>query len=146
MIDCYYELLYSAFVCLSGAQGAQRDGGRDRGQGHGEGRCGHRPAPEGPFIMASNYVCILCVANMHVMIWFIICMHVTSSPTHYRSAPEGLRRGDDTVGNPHRAQFDKLELFELITLFNLDKHFSIEQFEPTVSQSTASLTQGEPLV
>ena len=46
------------------------------------------------------------------------------------------RRGDDTVGNPPRAQTYKFELFELILLLKLDKQFPIEQFEPTVSQST----------
>ena len=48
-----------------------------------------------------------------------------------------LGRGDDTVGNPHRAQISQLELFELsFRLLELDKHKSIERFEATVSQST----------
>ena len=47
-----------------------------------------------------------------------------------------FRRGIDTVGNPHRTQISQFELFELILLLKLDKQFSIEQFEPTVSQST----------
>ena len=47
-------------------------------------------------------------------------------------------KGDDTVGNPHRAQLVQFELFESCLLLELDKHFSIEQFEPTVSQSTVS--------
>ena len=47
-------------------------------------------------------------------------------------------RGDDTVGNPHRAQTCKFELFELIILLKLDIQFSIEQFEPTLPQSTVS--------
>ena len=47
-----------------------------------------------------------------------------------------IGRGDDTVGNPHRAQISQLELFEFILLLKLDKQFSIEQFEPTVSRST----------
>ena len=48
-------------------------------------------------------------------------------------------RGHDTVGNPHRAQMYKFEifraqivqfeLFELIFLFELDKQFPVEQFE-----------------
>ena len=46
------------------------------------------------------------------------------------------RKGDDTVGNPHRAQISQFELFELILLFKLDKQFPVEQFEATVSQST----------
>ena len=40
---------------------------------------------------------------------------------------------------PHRAQISEFELCELFVLLNLDKQFSIEsieQFEPTVSQST----------
>ena len=45
-----------------------------------------------------------------------------------------IGRGDDTVGNPHRAHFS--QFFKLIILLELDKQFSIEQFEPTVSQST----------
>ena len=49
-----------------------------------------------------------------------------------------IRRGDATVGNPNRAQIYKFELFEFIILFKLAKQFSIEQFEPTVSQSTVS--------
>ena len=44
--------------------------------------------------------------------------------------------GDDTVGNPRRAQMYQFELFELILLLKLDKHFPVEQFEATVSQST----------
>ena len=41
-----------------------------------------------------------------------------------------------TVGQLSRAQIVQFELFELILLLRLDKQFSIEQFEPTVSQST----------
>ena len=50
-------------------------------------------------------------------------------------AGAALRRGDDTstVGSHHRAQFSQFEFFEA-------KLFSIEQFEPTVSQSTVSCT------
>ena len=44
-------------------------------------------------------------------------------------------RGENTVGNPHRAQISQFELFELILLLKLDKHFPVEQFEATVSQS-----------
>ena len=45
-------------------------------------------------------------------------------------------RGDDTVGNPHRAQISQFELFELILLSKLDRQLPVEQFEATVSQST----------
>ena len=51
---------------------------------------------------------------------------------------ERVGRGDDSVGNPRRAQISQLELFELITLLNLDKQFSIEQFEPQYSISVYS--------
>ena len=46
-----------------------------------------------------------------------------------------LGRGDDTVGNPHRAQIVQFELFELILLLKSDKRLPVEQFEATVSQS-----------
>ena len=45
-------------------------------------------------------------------------------------------RGDDTVGNPHRARIPQFELFELILFSNLDKQLPVERFEATVSQST----------
>ena len=45
-------------------------------------------------------------------------------------------RGDDMVGNPHRAQIYQFELFELILSLNLDKQLPVEQFEAKVSQST----------
>ena len=48
-------------------------------------------------------------------------------------AEEALGRGDDAVGNPHRAQIYK---FELVLLLKLDKQFPVEQFDATVSQST----------
>ena len=43
--------------------------------------------------------------------------------------------GDDTVGNPRRAQIYRFELFELVLLLELDKQLPVEQFEATVSQS-----------
>ena len=46
-------------------------------------------------------------------------------------------RGDDTVGNPHRAQIVQFELFDFILLLKLDKQFPVEQFEAAASQSTA---------
>ena len=45
----------------------------------------------------------------------------------------------DRVGNPHRARTSQLELFELFYLIEVDKRFSIEQFEPTVCQSTVTI-------
>ena len=50
----------------------------------------------------------------------------------------GSEGGDDTVGNPRRAQISRFELFELVLLLNLYRPFSIERFEPTVFQSTVS--------
>ena len=44
-----------------------------------------------------------------------------------RAQPLNIRKGDDTVGNPHRAQVPQFELFELILLL---------KFEATSSQST----------
>ena len=52
------------------------------------------------------------------------------------SYPVCFGRGDDTVGNPHRAQIYQFELSELILLLRLDKQFPFEQSEATVSQST----------
>ena len=52
--------------------------------------------------------------------------------------PGDVRKGDDTVGIPHRAQVSQFELFELILFLKLDDQFSIEHFEPTVSQSAIS--------
>ena len=44
-------------------------------------------------------------------------------------------RGGDTVGNPHRPQISRFELFELILLLKLGKRFPVERFEAAVSQS-----------
>ena len=45
------------------------------------------------------------------------------------------RKGDDTVGNPRRAQIAQFELFEISLLWKLDKQFPVKRFEATVSQS-----------
>ena len=37
-------------------------------------------------------------------------------------------RGDDAIGNPHRAQIYKFVIFELILLLKLYKQFPVEQF------------------
>ena len=58
------------------------------------------------------------------------------SPALACPAQAVLGRGDDTVGNPHRAQIVQSEFFELILSSQLDKQFPVEQFEATVSQST----------
>ena len=58
------------------------------------------------------------------------------SSTWTVSSHFSLGRGDDTVGNPHRAQTSQFEFFELTISLKWDKHVPIEQFEPTVPQST----------
>ena len=47
-----------------------------------------------------------------------------------------LGRGDDTVGNPRRAQTSQLELFELVLLLKLNKQLPVEHFGAAASQST----------
>ena len=87
----------------------------------------------------------------HIFICMYICTHIyiyIYIYTHRRGLPApllrrvnvqrlDLGRGDDTVGNPHRAQMSEFEFFELVPLLELDKVVSIEQFEAAVSQSTA---------
>ena len=67
-----------------------------------------------------------------------IGVHILSRATarECRSGSVSFGRGDDTVGNPHRAQIYEFELSELILSLELDKQFPVEQFEATVSQST----------
>ena len=63
----------------------------------------------------------------------------TTSEQHLtRAGKEKPEGGDDTVGNSHRAQHYKFELFELIILSKLDRRFPVEQFEATASQSPPS--------
>ena len=54
----------------------------------------------------------------------------------FTSAHAVFGGGDDTVGNPDRAQISPFELYELILLLKLDKHLPVERFEAIVSQST----------
>ena len=56
-----------------------------------------------------------------------------------RVFPTRFRRGDDTVGNRHRAQIYEFEFFELILLLKLDKRFPVERFEVAVSQVNSTL-------
>ena len=56
--------------------------------------------------------------------------------TRRPSAPPAFGRGDDTVGNPHRAQISLFEFFELILLLELDKQVPVEQFETAAPPST----------
>ena len=56
----------------------------------------------------------------------------TQRPDAGRSPIALFGRGGDTVGNPHRAQISKCELFELILLLKLCNKFPvlrIRQFE-----------------
>ena len=46
-----------------------------------------------------------------------------------------IGRGDDRVGNPHRAQISQFEFFELVIWLKLGKRLPVERFEATVSQS-----------
>ena len=62
----------------------------------------------------------------------------------YPSDPPIFGRGDDTVGNPHRAQISQLELFELILLSKLDEQLPVERFEATVSHSISVVTGPSP--
>ena len=69
------------------------------------------------------------------------CSGTGASKAALRTECEGgtrlsFGRVDDTIGNPHRAQFVKFKSFELILLWRLDNEFPVELFEATVSQST----------
>ena len=84
------------------------------------------------YVYLYAYVCIYIYIYIYTYIHIYIYMYVR------RFSLESFGKGDDdTVGNPHRAQcFYKFGLFELILLSKLDKHFPVEQFEATISQST----------
>ena len=55
---------------------------------------------------------------------------------HAPLPPGGAVRGDDTLGNHHRAQLCQFELFELVISLKVYTNTHIERFEATVSQST----------
>ena len=58
-------------------------------------------------------------------------------PRAAQPAPEiEVGRGDDAVGNPHRALISQFEFFELMLLLKLETQFPAEQFETAVSRST----------
>ena len=73
--------------------------------------------------VVAHPVCLGCV-------W---CKRRTSRVAMSRSRPGCFGRGNDTVGNPHRAQICQFKLFEFILFLKLD---NVEQFEARVSQST----------
>ena len=50
-----------------------------------------------------------------------------------------IGRRDDTVGKPHRVEICQFVFFEFVLLLSVNKQHSIEQVEPTVSQSTVSI-------
>ena len=70
----------------------------------------------------------------YIYIYIYICDYYMG-PGARRSVIWFVGGGDDTIGSPHREQF---ELFELFLLVKLDNQLSIDRFEPTVVQSTVS--------
>ena len=72
---------------------------------------------------------------MYIYIYIFVAETPCGGPRRI-SASRDIGKGDDTVGNPHRARISRFELFEFILLLKLDKRFPVEQFEATVSQST----------
>ena len=72
---------------------------------------------------------------MYIYIYIYICiLRVPPSKGREssRESPASLGRGDDMVGNPHRALISRLGLCELILLLELDRPFPVEQFEAMV--------------
>ena len=90
------------------------------------------------------YMYIHMYAHICIYIYIYIYTHTLYYTIVIRQEPEVeskvyvtcIGRGDGAVGNPHRAQIVRFELFELILLLKLDEQLPVEQFEPTVSQST----------
>ena len=68
------------------------------------------------------YVCMCVCVCIYIYIYIHIYIYIW--------------KGEDTVGNPHRAQICQFEFFEFILLLKLDKRLSVERFEAAVSQST----------
>ena len=54
-------------------------------------------------------------------------------------------RGDDTVGNPHRAHISQFELFELILLLKSDKQSPVEQIEASRAIRGSSISVSSTL-
>ena len=60
----------------------------------------------------------------YIIVYHIICCYIigrSASLTAPNGPAQEFGRGDDTVGNPHRAQISQFELFELVLLLELDK-------------------------
>ena len=99
-------------------------------------------------IYVCMYIYIYICMYIYIYIYIYIHTHTHTAgirrrcgrqvcPRAGRAPVRCFGRGDDTVGNPHRANiFYRFELFELIVLLKLDKHFPVEHFEATISQST----------
>ena len=63
-------------------------------------------------------------SNVHIS-RFETSHHVNRCILTSKGREQRIGRGDDTTGNPHRAQVSEFELFELIMLLTLDKQFSL---------------------
>ena len=103
------------------------------------------------------YTCVSMYLSLYIYVYIYIYAHITKGAyqdsgvitcltqpldRHFAGSWSRYRdigRGDATVGNPHRAQIYKLELFELILLLKLNRQLPVEQFEATVSQSAVPL-------
>ena len=102
-----------------------------------EGRPEVRYVRRTPMYVICMYMCVYIYIYIHtsivsyIMLYYImLCYYIIYAD----AASHG--RGDDTVGNPHRAQNYKFEFFELILLLKLDEQLPVKQFEAAVSQST----------
>ena len=59
-----------------------------------------------------------------VLVFELVCAYSAA-----KLSWKDLGRGDNTVGNPHRAQTSQYELSEFLLLLKLDEQFPVEQFE-----------------
>ena len=76
---------------------------------------------------------------MYIYIYIYIYICIRRRPLRYMFClPPFSGRGDDTVGNPHRAQMFQFELFELVLLLKLDEQFPVEQFEASRAEAAVS--------
>ena len=82
-------------------------------------------SPPKPLLLASELSFAVCDSGDSMCI-----------DANFIAADKETRRGDDTVGHPHRAQISRFEIFEFVHLSKLDKQLPVERFEAAVSQST----------
>ena len=90
-------------------------------------------------MISSSIIVEVLVVVVVVVVFMLMLILILILPGWRRETcrPEAqLGRGDDAVGNPHRAQISQFELVELILLSQSDKQLPVEQFEAAVSQST----------